>query len=68
MSTSTASTSASPPATPAAESLRILFALPGFHRVERGAEITLEYLARELAQRPQRKVTVIGSGQTRPEE
>ncbi len=68
MNNSTASTSASPQANPAAERLRILFALPGFHRVERGAEITLEYLARELAQRPQRKVTVIGSGQARPEE
>lgn len=46
--------------------LRILFALPGFHRVERGAELALEQLALDLAQRPSREVTLIGSGDSRP--
>lgn len=45
--------------------LRILFALPGFHRVERGAELALEQLALELAQRPKRHITLIGSGKER---
>ncbi len=46
--------------------LRILFALPGFHRVERGAELVLEQLAVELAQRPDRQITLIGSGEEKP--
>lgn len=45
-------------------SLRILFALPGLHRVERGAEIALMSVASELAKGGD-KVTLIGSGEPR---
>lgn len=41
--------------------LRILFALPGFHAVERGAEVALMSVAEELA-RAGESVTLIGSG------
>lgn len=44
--------------------MRILFALPGFHRFERGAEIALLSLATELG-RSGEQVTVIGSGEPR---
>ena len=44
--------------------MRILFALPGFHRFERGAEIALLSLATELG-RSGEQVTVIGSGPPR---
>lgn len=44
--------------------MRILFALPGFHRYERGAEIALLSLASELA-RGGDEVTLIGSGPPR---
>lgn len=44
--------------------MRILFALPGFHRFERGAEIALLSLAAELG-RSGEDVTVIGSGAPR---
>lgn len=44
--------------------MRVLFALPGFHRFERGAEIALLSLATELA-RAGDEVTVIGSGEPR---
>ncbi len=46
--------------------MRILFALPGFHRLDRGAEIALISVASELANRGD-EVTVIGSGQQRPD-
>jgi glycosyltransferase involved in cell wall biosynthesis len=45
--------------------MRILFALPGLHRVARGAEIAFESVAAELAQRRDCEVTLIGSGQAR---
>src|SRR4051812_6492409 len=45
---------------------RILFALPGLHRVIRGAETAFEAVAHELAQLPDHKVTLIGSGPTIP--
>jgi glycosyltransferase involved in cell wall biosynthesis len=45
--------------------MRLLFALPGFHRYDRGAEIALLSVARELAAAGDR-VTVIGSGPPRP--
>ena len=45
-------------------SLRILFALPGLHRVERGAEIAFMSVANELA-RGGDEVTLIGSGEPR---
>ena len=44
--------------------MRILFALSGFHRFERGAEIALLSLAAELG-RTGEDVTVIGSGEPR---
>ncbi|WP_205958275.1 glycosyltransferase family 4 protein [Qipengyuania sediminis] len=44
--------------------LRYLFALPGFHREERGAEIALLAVAGELARAGQ-QVTVIGAGPPR---
>ncbi len=45
--------------------LRVLFALPGLHRVVRGAEVALEELARHVAAIRGFDVTVIGSGETR---
>lgn len=50
---------------PQLETLRFLFALPGFHREERGAEVALLSVAEELARGGDR-VTVIGSGPPRP--
>ena len=47
--------------------MRILFALPGLHRVDRGAEIAFISIARELA-RSGHEVTLIGSGAERPGE
>ncbi len=46
--------------------LRVLIALPGLHRVERGAEIAFENLARHLARRSDCEVTLIGSGHASP--
>jgi glycosyltransferase involved in cell wall biosynthesis len=48
-------------------SLRIAMALPGLHRVVRGAETALEQIARELA-RLGHEVTLFGSGQPREGE
>lgn len=45
--------------------LRVLMALPGLHRVNRGAEAALESLAEHLAIRPGNRVTLIGSGPAR---
>lgn len=47
--------------------MRLLFALPGFHRYERGAEVALLSVAAELA-RTGDDVTVIGSGQATPDD
>jgi glycosyltransferase involved in cell wall biosynthesis len=44
--------------------LRLLFALPGFHRHDRGAEVALLAVAGELAARGDR-VTVVGAGPPR---
>jgi hypothetical protein len=41
--------------------MKLLFALPGFHRYDRGAEVALLSVARELA-RSGEDVTVAGSG------
>lgn len=43
--------------------MHILFALPGLHKVERGAEVAFESVARELARRGRHRVTLVGSGQ-----
>lgn len=48
--------------------MRALFALAGLHRVSRGAEIALESIARELAQRPGWRVTLLGTGPAREGE
>jgi len=45
--------------------MRILFALPGLHRIDRGAEIAFIAVARELAKAGD-TVTLIGSGRSRP--
>ena len=45
--------------------IRVLFALPGLHRVVRGAEVALEELARNVACIAGFEVTVIGSGPAR---
>jgi glycosyltransferase involved in cell wall biosynthesis len=45
--------------------MRLLLALPGLHRVARGAEVAMESIAEGLAQRGHR-VTVVGSGHPRP--
>lgn len=47
--------------------MRLLFALPGFHRYERGAEVALLSVAAELA-RTGDEVTVIGSGEPTPDD
>lgn len=44
--------------------MRVLFALPGLHRFDRGAEIAFIAIAKELAKAGD-TVTLIGSGQTR---
>ncbi|WP_395622031.1 glycosyltransferase family 4 protein [Sphingomonas daechungensis] len=44
--------------------MRILFALPGLHRVDRGAEVAFISVASELAERGD-QVTLIGSGPPR---
>jgi glycosyltransferase involved in cell wall biosynthesis len=44
--------------------MRVAFALPGFHRVDRGAEVALLSVAQELALRGN-VVTVFGSGEAR---
>lgn len=48
--------------------LRVLFVLPGLHRVGRGAEAAFEAVARELARRPDFAVTLAGSGPPRTGE
>lgn len=45
--------------------MKLLFALPGFHRYDRGAEVALLAVASELA-RSGHDVTVIGTGEQRP--
>jgi glycosyltransferase involved in cell wall biosynthesis len=46
--------------------MRILFALPGLHRVRRGAEIVFESIAQEIALEGEHSVTLIGSGEEIP--
>jgi glycosyltransferase involved in cell wall biosynthesis len=53
---------------PTTRPLRVLFALPGLHRVARGAEAAFEDLARAMARRGDFDVTLIGSGAARPDE
>jgi glycosyltransferase involved in cell wall biosynthesis len=46
--------------------MRILFALPGLHRVSRGAEVAFESIAQEIALQGEHNVTLIGSGDEIP--
>jgi glycosyltransferase involved in cell wall biosynthesis len=45
--------------------MRLCVALPGIHRVDRGAEVAFETVADLLAQRPDCEVSVFGSGAER---
>ena len=47
--------------------MRVCFALPGLHRVDRGAEVAIESVANLLAARADCEVTVFGSGPERKE-
>lgn len=58
-------TTTTPSATPAPRP-RVLFALAGFHCVDRGAEVALESVAGEMALQGLADVTLIGAGQARP--
>jgi glycosyltransferase involved in cell wall biosynthesis len=42
--------------------MRVLFALPGLHRVRRGAEVVLESVAQQIALEGKHEVSLIGSG------
>jgi glycosyltransferase involved in cell wall biosynthesis len=46
--------------------VRIQFLLPGAHRVSRGAELTFEAIATEIAKRGTDEVTLVGSGPALP--
>jgi len=48
--------------------LRVAFVLPGLHRVNRGAEVAFESIARHMARTPGFDVTLIGAGPHRPDE
>jgi glycosyltransferase involved in cell wall biosynthesis len=42
--------------------MRIVFALPGLHRIRRGAEVAFESVAQQIALEGEHDVTLIGSG------
>jgi glycosyltransferase involved in cell wall biosynthesis len=46
--------------------MHILFALPGLHRFDRGAEVVLESVAQQIALHGAHQVTLVGSGGMRP--
>lgn len=46
--------------------MRILFALPGLHRVHRGAEVAFESVAEHIARAGRHEVTLVGSGRETP--
>jgi glycosyltransferase involved in cell wall biosynthesis len=46
--------------------MHILFALPGLHRFDRGAEVVFESVAQHIAQRGEHRITLVGSGDVRP--
>ena len=46
--------------------MHVLFALPGLHRVSRGAEVVFESVAEQIARNGIHKVTLVGSGSPRP--
>jgi glycosyltransferase involved in cell wall biosynthesis len=45
--------------------MRLLFALPGLHRFDRGAEVVFESVAQQIAERGEHQVTLVGSGRAR---
>lgn len=45
--------------------IRVALALPGLHRVDRGAEVAIESIGRQLAARDGFEVTLFGSGRAR---
>lgn len=45
--------------------IRVLFGLPGLHRVHRGAEVAFQSIAAEMAALPGHDVTLVGSGEAR---
>lgn len=47
--------------------MHILFALPGLHRFDRGAEVVFESVAQQIARKGEHRVTLVGSGQVRPD-
>jgi len=46
--------------------VRLLFALPGLHRVHRGAEVAFESVAEHIARQGRHEVTLIGAGREAP--
>jgi glycosyltransferase involved in cell wall biosynthesis len=46
--------------------MRILFALPGLHKVHRGAEVVFESIAHQLAAHGKHEVTLVGAGREIP--
>jgi glycosyltransferase involved in cell wall biosynthesis len=46
--------------------MRVLFVLPGLHRVHRGAEVVFESIAQEIALEGKHDVTLVGSGREIP--
>lgn len=47
--------------------MRILFALPGLHRVGRGAEVVFESVAQQIALAGRHEVTLVGAGEPLPD-
>lgn len=47
--------------------MHLLFALPGLHRVQRGAEVVFESVAQEIARQGRHQVTMLGMGEPLPE-
>ena len=46
--------------------MKLLFALPGLHRVHRGAEVAFESVAEQIALQGRHEVTLVGSGHETP--
>jgi glycosyltransferase involved in cell wall biosynthesis len=47
--------------------MHILFALPGLHRFDRGAEVVFESVAQQISKEGEHRVTLVGSGERRPD-
>jgi glycosyltransferase involved in cell wall biosynthesis len=47
--------------------MHILFALPGLHRFDRGAEVVFESVAQQISRQGKHRVTLVGSGDRRPD-